>query len=289
MIAFPGARVVTSLPSELTPEVRQGLSLAGDDYSGEQLVAWFEQEKEAFFHDNDGNSEIDSWYAHMRYVNERLGFSELRSSATSFSVLVLGPGSGIEVENIAARNPHWLFSFVEASENFRQHLKVKHPGSRIVAAQVSGDIDLASDTEDAACAFSVLHHIPNVSHVVREVFRVLKAGGIFLVREPCSSMGDWRFPRSATPNERGISRNLLISIARKAGFELVGGRPTPVLLSPLNGIFKRLHLQGFMGGAPFYWLDRLSSQLVALNDHYWRDTWWKRIGPSAYFYVFKKP
>lgn len=25
------------------------------------------------------------------------------------------------------------------------------------------------------------------------------------------------------------------------------------------------------------------------NDYYWRDAWYKRVGPSAYFYVFRKP
>lgn len=283
-----GEQVTTSLPGEITAEIRNGLRLAGDDYTGEKLRVWFDQEREAFFQDNAGNCDTDRWYAHLRYINERLGFSRLPSRAQPYSLLVVGPGSGIEMESLASRNPHLHLGFLEASENFKEQLRNKYRNCQIVDARVSGEIGLASNTQDAVCAFCVLHHIPNVSYVVAEVSRVLKNGGLFLAREPCSSMGDWRFPRCATPNERGVSRNLLVSMARSAGLELVT-RPVPVAFVPLNSIFRRMRLRRLIGGAFFYWLDRAVSCLVSVNDHYWRDTILKRMGPSSYFYVFRKP
>lgn len=108
-----------------------------------------------------------------------------------------------------------------------------------------------------------------------------------MFREPCSSMGDWRHPRSATPNERGISRKLLVDIANRAGF-LVERDPIPVLLEPINTLLKKTI--GFKR-VPFpvlYRIDRMLSGLVSLNDYYWRDSWLKKIGPSSYFYLFRK-
>ena len=287
--ADPIAGVGTSLPAEVSDDIRAGRVLAGDELGADQLATWFAQEKEAFYRADAANSEVDPWYAYMRFVNERLGFVQVDAAAAEpKSVLVIGPGSGVEITEFSRRNPHWRLHFLEASENFSLALARKWPDAVILRPQTSGDIELDSGSQMLVCAFSVLHHIPNVSKVVREVSRVLASGGTFLVREPCSSMGDWRLPRSTTPNERGISRRLLVEFARRCGLRPVR-TPVPILFEPLNRIFLRGPLR--RGAVPLrtlYVIDRTVSCLVSLNDHYWRDRWYKKIGPSAYFYVFRK-
>lgn len=279
----------TSLPTEISREIREGRALAGDDFSDEQLSVWFAQEREAFYSQDCGNSIRDPWYAYMRYVNESLGFSKVEAETRDAgSILVLGPGSGLEIERFSRRNPGWSIYFLEASENFRIELKRKWPDSTIVDPQISGDILLDSGSQDIVCAFSVLHHIPNVSKVVRESFRVVRPGGHFLVREPCSSMGDWRCARSATPNERGISRSLLMTIAANAGFRVMS-KPVPILLEPINRIVRKTIGYSMLPFSVLYALDRSLSFIFSANDHYWRDKWYKKIGPSSYFYVFQKP
>jgi ubiquinone/menaquinone biosynthesis C-methylase UbiE len=129
---------------------------------------------------------------------------------------VLGPGSGKEVEQFATQNPECQLHFLEASKNFQKILLDRFTGSRIVLPHYSGDIALADNSQDVVCAFSVLHHIPNVSKVIAEIGRITKPGGLMMTREPCSSMGDWRGQRSATPNERGISRSLMVKFAEQA-------------------------------------------------------------------------
>jgi SAM-dependent methyltransferase len=278
---------VTSLPFEISQEIKDGLALVGDDFSDKQLNTWFGQEQEAFYVGDAGNSEVDPWYAYMRYVNEILGFSNIKKSRdVNRSILILGPGSGTEIEHFTSYNPKWELNFIEASDNFKKELRKKFPSSNIINPEISGNIALASNTQDVVCAFSVLHHIPNVSKVISEVFRVTKPGGLFLVREPCSSMGDWRYGRSATPNERGISCHLLASIGQTAGFKLLS-KPTPIIFEPINKIIKTIGLS-FNDFNLLYKIDRLVSKIVSFNDHYWRDTWYKKIGPSSYFYVFSK-
>ena len=66
----------------------------------------------------------------------------------------------------------------------------------------------------------MLHHIANVSTVVREIGRALKPGGLFVFREPIHSMGDWRGPRHGlTRNERGIPPGLMKRHLQSAGLQ----------------------------------------------------------------------
>jgi SAM-dependent methyltransferase len=281
-------KFTTSLPNDVSPAIKAGLHLAGNDFVGEQLNKWFFEEKEAYYCGNNGNSETDNWYAYMRLVNEALGFSRVTFiKDAKQSLLVLGPGSGIEIDKFASAHTDWTLFFLEASDSFKTELKKKYPSSQIVEPTTIGDIQLPSSSQDVVCAFSVLHHIPNVEHVIREAFRVLKPGGLFLVREPCSSMGDWRHPRDATPNERGMSSFWLTNTSKLIGFQ-IEEKPIPILFSPLNTILKKIRFDILFPTFGFYFLDRMVSKFLELNTHYWRDTWYKKMAPSAYFYVLRK-
>jgi SAM-dependent methyltransferase len=278
----------TSLPKVVPPEVKNGSCLVGDDFSSEQLQRWFAEEQEAFYEGDAGNSEEDPWYAYMRYVNNALGFTAVEKRCEPVrNMLVLGPGSGKEVEQFAAKNPECQLHFLEASKNFQQLLRERFVGSSVVLPQYSGDIALADNSQDVVCAFSVLHHIPNVSKVISELGRITQRGGLLMIREPCSSMGDWRGQRSATPNERGISRTLITKFAEQSGFELVR-RPTAIILEPFNKILKKTVGFRWIPFRALYIMDRVTSGLLSFNDHYWRDTFWRKCGPSSYFYLFKK-
>lgn len=278
---------VTSLPLIISDEIRTGTALAGNDFQEDQLQIWFSQEQEAFFSNDAGNSEEDHWYRYMRYTNSRLGIDLLQEFGLApTSALFLGPGGGSEIVDFRAAYPDSHLYLIEASDNFKSQLQRRFSNSTILHPSATGKITLPDNTVDVAFAFSVLHHIPNVSAVIYEMARVLKPTGVLVVREPCSSMGDWRFPRSATPNERGISAILIKQFAKAAGLQ-AHGKETPILLEPINRILKRLSITAIP--FPFLYIaDRILSLAVSWNDHYWRDTFFKKIGPSSYFYVFRK-
>lgn len=281
-------RTDTSLPFEISQAIKDGSHLVGDDFTAEQLTLWFSQEQEAFYKGDAGNSKGDPWYAYMRFVNDVLGFAPIEAKQIPIkTMLVLGPGSGVEVRKFSQSHPDCRFSFLEASKQFQVDLRNDFPTSDIIAPAYDGRIALDASTQDMTCAFSVLHHIPNVSKVISEISRVTKPGGFLLVREPCSSMGDWRFPRSATPNERGISRQMLLAIAERAGF-IPERPPVPIILEPLNKLIKKTIGFNNVSFPLLYRADQLLSRLVSINDRYWRDSWFKKIGPSSYFYLFKK-
>lgn len=281
---------VTSLPAVVDDQMRMGTALAGDDYSIEQIEVWLAQEREAYFaHDTDGEmSETDPWYDYMRHVNEQMIFRDIISGETECRrLLVIGPGPGDEVADLAARRPDIELTFVEASENFQNFLQQRFPGSEVRAPALDGSIDVDTGTFDVVLALSVLHHVANVSNVLAEVSRILAPSGHFFVREPCSSMGDWRYPRPTTPNERGIAKNFMIGACRSSGLALQK-KPVPILFEPLNKLILKKFPRVPVNHTLFFFLDWIVSRMVAVNDHYWRDTMIKKIGPSSYQYHFKK-
>lgn len=279
----------TSLPFELSSKIKNGDELAGDNFSEEKIEKWFIQEQEAYYEmDSEHDLASDPWYVYMRYVNEKLGFKYInRLKRKNGAMLVIGPGPGVEVDKFCSSNSDWQLFFLEASENYMTELQRKFLNSCIVKPRINGAIDLEDNKVDAVVAFSVLHHIPNVSKLISESFRVLNSGGILLVREPCSSMGDWRYKRSATPNERGISKQLLLKMANEAGFILLH-KPIPIIFEPINTILKKTIGFSFIPNSLLYIIDSIISKIVSFNDYYWRDKWYKKIGPSSFFYVFVK-
>jgi len=279
----------TSLPSNITDEIKAGITLVGDDFDNLMLRKWYEEEKEAFYEHDSDSGDKDPWYRYMRYVNKLLVFRRISAEIkVPGSILFIGAGNGVEANDFYMANPDWRLNFIEASDNFKSELLNRFPKSRVIEPCLSGDIRLENDSQDVVCAFCVLHHIANVSHVMREVYRILKPGGIFFIREPCSSMGDWRIARSATPNERGISKAYMKRIATETGYNTVE-KPTPIVFEPINKIIKKTIGYSVIPLSLLYVIDRVVSWSVAFNDYYWRDTWYKKIGPSSYHYVLCKP
>ena len=199
----------TSLPLVVSKDIKIGHVLAGDDLQGEALSNWYAQEEEAFAGKDISLSltDTDPWYAYMRYVNNKLIFNRLgQLFGDCGSILFVGPGNGKEAEIISQLYPNWAIYFLEASADLRKSLKKKFAASVILKPNTNGTILLDDGSIDVVCAFSVLHHIANVSAHLAEFERILANRGRIFVREPCSSMGDWTKVRKTTPNERGISK-----------------------------------------------------------------------------------
>jgi len=93
---------------------------------------------------------------------------------------------------------------------------------------VAGDmtrLPLANGSVDAAIIIDALHHVPDVTAVFREVFRVLAPGGQFLVAEPGEGHSETEKSRGED-REHGVQESEIhigevVRHARKAGFEPV--------------------------------------------------------------------
>lgn len=278
----------SSLPINPNDLIKSGTNLFGEELSKSELEIWFKQEENAFYETSGNSATTDPWYAYIRYVNRKLGYKTISNLLHQpAEVITLGPGDGTELNDLIESFNVSRIHCVEASIEFQKTLKRNFHNSVIIQPRHTGDIDIPDNSTNLFLAYSVLHHIPNVSKVISEASRVLEKNGILIIREPCSSMGMWGTNRSATPNERGIPKRLIMEYCDRYGLEVIG-KPIPILLEPINKLLKKTIGYKFISFYFIYLLDRVMSSLVSINDHYWRDTAIKKIGPSSYFYIFKK-
>ena len=116
-------------------------------------------------------------------------------------VLEIGTGSGYGVEVIAPKAEHFLTvdkhtPSVELIEN--------HPNVEFRSMTVPPLVGIANESVDCVISFQVIEHIKQDKEFVREVHRVLKKGGQFIVSTPNRSMSLTRNPwhvREYTPEE----------------------------------------------------------------------------------------
>jgi SAM-dependent methyltransferase len=190
-----------------------GEFLYGDDFSPGQINQWFDDEKDAYVDLTGAGVEA---YGYMQWA-VRYGYSRLPADKQFRHVVGFGSGIGGELVPVGDRADK--ISIVESSASY-DHLAPGLPAmTSFVPADPSGDLAFDDAEADLITCFGVLHHIPNVSHVLRELGRVCEADGYLLLREPITSMGDWTGARPGlTPHERGIPLPILRQRIRDAGF-----------------------------------------------------------------------
>ena len=183
-----------AIPSASEGEIL-GKSLYGDNFSADQIREWYSQEVSGYFDlvsnhykltdkDDKYNYEYDAlnrFHAIGNLVGRRFE-----------TCLAIGCAAGDDIAPLAAVVGQFIA--IEPAEKWWRD-EIGGKPATYMAPSAIGDIALDSASVDLATSFGVLHHIPNVSHVVTEIARVLKPGGIFVLREPISSMGDWRKAR----------------------------------------------------------------------------------------------
>jgi SAM-dependent methyltransferase len=265
-----------------------GHSLYGDNFSSDQIREWYDREVSGYFDllshhykvtdaDNKYNYEYDAlnqFHAIGRLPNRQFD-----------TCLALGCAAG---DDIAPLSPVvQRFIAIEPAEKW-WHNDIGGKPATYMRPSAIGDIDLDSATVDLATSFGVLHHIPNVSHVVGEIARVLKPGGLFVLREPISSMGDWRKARAGlTANERGLPIGWFESVVRTTGFRVLARRAC--MFGPLSAITKKLGISLPFARMSIVKLDWLISEAFRWNARYWRDTFTKKLAPSSAFWILERP
>jgi SAM-dependent methyltransferase len=253
-----------------------GKSLYGDDFSSDQIQAWFRDEAVAYYRLPE-DREPGLYAYHAR--NWRHGFRHLPSQPFEH-VLCLGGAYGDELQPILGRAKR--VTILEPAGEFR------NPKFEYVKPDASGRMPFADNTFDLTTCFGVLHHIPNVSAVVREMTRCAKPGGWQLICEPSHSMGNWDRPRRLlTRHERGIPPAIFRHIVADAGLQIVRQRRCmfsltsrlELLLPKRQFAFNKKWITAF---------DDYLSNLPIWAQHYHATNLVQKLRPLALFLVLQK-
>jgi SAM-dependent methyltransferase len=257
-----------------------GGGIFGDHFSPEQIQEWYEQEAEAYAQ-MAGVHVTENTYNH--YLNKLYGYKYLEHVETFDKALGFGSS--------------WGYEFLPIIDKIKE-LYIIEPSLQTRSEQLgnitpiyytptpSGTIHCNDNTFDLITVIDAMHHVPNVTFVLNQLFRVLKPNGYLLLREPITSMGDWRVPRKGlTKNERGIPENVLDEIIKDNNIQVVQKH----LYACMTPFFRRIsHGNPFFNSEIYYNFDKYLSKLFAFNRYYHPTNKLKRIAPQCAFYVMKK-
>ncbi len=178
-----------------------GEKLYGDDFSPEQILEWYKEEKNAYYKLGQKSRETYQYGYHA--LNFEHGFAYLQGLVFR-RVLSIGGGYGDELQPIYQYIEEIVI--IESAVSFLKD-SIKDPKISLVESHASGELPFNNCQFDLVTCFGTLHHIPNVSKIINEIYRVLRKDGFVLMREPITSMGDWRKPRKGlTKQEKDLQK-----------------------------------------------------------------------------------
>lgn len=268
---------------EVDPEVAglRGERLWGDDFDPAAIAAWHADEKEAFAQlvaRPGGRTPTYVYHA----LNQHHGFRFLPPGRFE-RVLGFGSAWGDEFAPIASRVGQ--LDIVDPSDAWSREA-VHGISTRWVKPVESGELPFPDASFDLVTCLGALHHIPNVSRVLGELARVMRPGGLLLLREPIVSMGDWRQPRAGlTKRERGIPLAIFRGIWETAGLEVMQQALCAFPLTPRLRRLTRRHAFLSPGAVR---LDAWLSQLFAWNLRYHRRSAAEKLCPTCVYAVLRK-
>lgn len=268
---------MTDRPVQLTRNHLSGEALYGDDFDEARIAAWFEAEEHDYY-----NMSHEDYRYRYHPLNWHYAYRDLANRRFKRS-LSLGCARGDEIFPLASQIDEIVA--VEPAKAWWSD-QIGGTPARYIMPSPDGTIDLPDACVDLITCFGVLHHIPNVSTVLRELARVAEPGATFVLREPSHAMGDFRVPRPGlTRNERGIAPKWLLKHAKDAGWKVE--RAVHHDFGALTHLMLRLGIDKNESPALIR-LDRLLAILTQWNHRYWRTAAWQKIAPSTMFYRFSR-
>lgn len=266
------------------PATLLGHELYGENLSDEEMLAWFAQEENGYYDLVDSQYFADQAYTYeYAALNELHAFRHLRREHFG-TCLALGCARGDDVAELAPIVDR--FVAIEPAKRWWAD-RIGGKPAEFRSPTLRGEVDMADGSIDLAVSLGVLHHIPNVSAVIAEFARLLRPGGVFVIREPITSMGDFRKPRPGlTPNERGIPHAMLQRWLEESGFVIE--RRSFCMVNALGAAMGKLGWKSGFNDRLFTRIDALASGLLSANAVYWRDSLPKKIAPSSIFFLARK-
>jgi len=257
-----------------------GEQLYGDNFGPKDIQAWYEDEAEGYSSLGASNREKYAYGYHALNAFHAYRYLPRRPLGS-----VLGFGSAYGDELIPLLADAERLVIVDPSAAFTQAEIAGKPVEYVKPGE-GGRIPLDSGVFDLITCLGVLHHIPNVSYVVRELSRVLRPSGLILIREPIVSMGDWSKPRRGlTKRERGIPLHILTRILQDSGLSVLQLR---LCMFPTTTRLFRWLKGGPYNNAFATWFDWLTCLAFQWNLNYHPVSPIHRLRPTAACLIAQK-
>lgn len=258
--------------------------LIGDDATPEQLERWFASEAEGFTAIAHENSPYKNMAEIIPHGLNSWHFGKVFSGLHGLKGLVFGSAEAQELQVLAPYLKQWYV--IEPGKVYHNPEFYTCP-AEFLPVTAQGKVALPDNTVDVVVMLSVLHHIANVSFVLAEAHRVLKPGGLLILREPIVTMGNWESVRPGlTANERGIPWLWLRQTLTKQGWIIK--KETPAIFPPLMSLMRKMGLFSPLKYLFYTYLDALICFLTRPLYRYYRPRWWNKFSPSALLVVAYK-
>jgi len=128
--------------------------------------------------------EIDKWEKMMgQIIDKSANLIEARTNTGGGKLLDIGCGYGFFLKEMKLRG--WQVEGVEVSQTGRQYARDKW-GINVYSQPVE-DIDIPENSFDVITMFYLIEHVSNPLALLKKVNRILKPGGLILLRWPHST------------------------------------------------------------------------------------------------------
>lgn len=259
-----------------------GRKLYGDDFNEAQLRVWYDSEAEGYA------GEVLSTQGEYKYNYHELNRHHLfRHITLQEGAQAIGLGSAYGHEFLPIADRLVKITIIDPSDEFAAKGSLGKTPLEYLKPTLTGDLPFADNTFHLATSLGALHHIANVSNVLKEFHRCLVPGGYMLIREPIVTQGDWRQPRKGlTKNERGIPQAIMLDIVSKCGFSI--DHVALFDFAPFTRLMASLGRPAFTQRWSTV-ADRTLSMLFSGNTRYHRPSVMDRFGPASLALVLRKP
>lgn len=258
----------------------RGETIYGDDFTEAEIAEWLRDEKEAF---TDLYVRQASYSYEYHALNQWHGYRHLPKKRYR-KALGLGSATGDEFLPIIEQIEELVI--VEPSDHYSDVKEIHGVPASYAHPRPLGGLEFPDGEFELINVMGVLHHIPNVSHVIKECSRCLSSNGWMIIREPIISMGRWEYPRPGlTARERGIPLGIMRERFAEFGLDCVHW--SPWAFAPFARLARSFQIPIY-NNQVLVRIDALFSRLFLRNYCYHATTEWKKVRPSAAFYVLKK-
>lgn len=268
--------------------MEEDFRLYGDDFDSEAIRQWFLEE--AQYHNQFAGGRFEDHPKLYQVFDWHLAFAPYFRPTPNMRVLDFGCAEGQALGHLPADRLGFQYVGIDSSQSLLDAAAVRNPEGEYRLMPDDGRIPAQDGEFDYALVLGVLHHVPNVSHYLAELCRVLSPGGRLILREPCHAMGrvvgSHRALSGLSPNERGIPGFYLKRQLEQLGMRVLAVRPA--YHGAVLQLLRRWQPSSEGGWQKILALDALLNKASGWNVHYDRPHLWTKLAPTANYVVADK-